>query len=567
MARTFRFQHGSSIAGAFVLFAFVLLIAAFFLAGRTQGWFEGRYELTARFVDTDGSLSEEGTFGLQEGSLVTIMNTPAGRIERIMPTASGHMEATLSLQNRFRPFVREDSPATVRRKWGLAGDAVLEISPGRGIPLEPESILYCSRDTELMETAQSVLTDLQGKFLPVLDQTYMLASNLNRIAVSVDQGNGTVARLLHDPALPLALSNNLAHAEKLLLNLNRISTGLAAGEGLAGDLLTGERLLHEWLALLNHTQQTLQEGEAALREIRLLTEGVQQHWLFRDKVTKVRERQQPRLLPLTVTACEANAMLPELGQLYRQARRTKREDALRALLWDEAVCLLELGRIEDATHRADEASLYADSDNERGALLALQSEILRRQGNPEEANRRLQDARHLLNRRTPAAIRALVAGTEAMLQSQRLDATAVRRAQQDLERVQHKLNDDRSVIFAARTAGQLYAAQDAREQDAAEAFLQAAAAAAQAGLTPLTLELLEQAAASFRRSDQADRARACLLHAAGIHWAEGRNNNATHILLQLQRENDLSAPFAGAIRSLLARMNNASANTNGHTQP
>jgi len=99
--RPFKFRFASEIAGSFVLLALFLVLAGIVFAAHYQGWFEGTFTLKTKFT------TEEGSYGLQEGSEVRVRNAVAGKVGKIRPTADGGMELTFEIQKRFRRFVRK----------------------------------------------------------------------------------------------------------------------------------------------------------------------------------------------------------------------------------------------------------------------------------------------------------------------------------------------------------------------------------------------------------------------------------------------------------------------------
>ena len=76
MSKPFKFRYVIEIVGAFVLIVVLALIAGIIIAARAQGWFVPEHDLMIRFP-------EEGSLGLQKGSEVQVLGTPAGSIKEI----------------------------------------------------------------------------------------------------------------------------------------------------------------------------------------------------------------------------------------------------------------------------------------------------------------------------------------------------------------------------------------------------------------------------------------------------------------------------------------------------
>ena len=98
-------------------------------AGLLKEWFQT--SLTLRIV-----LPEDGMSGLSQGSEVQILGTRAGEIRRIVIDPSQHMHAEARIELQMRPFIRRDLQIVIRRQFGIAGNAYVDISRGRGPELD-----------------------------------------------------------------------------------------------------------------------------------------------------------------------------------------------------------------------------------------------------------------------------------------------------------------------------------------------------------------------------------------------------------------------------------------------
>lgn len=290
MSKPFKFRYVNEIVGVFVLLVVAALVVGIILAGRAQDWFEPTYEFRLELPD-------EGSLGLQRGAEIQILGTTVGRIGRIRVKDDGSMYTTLTIKGDFIRFVRSDSRALVKKKFGVAGDAYVEITQGRGAPIDDGAVLLAVKDTELIEIAQDILKQLQQAIMPLLEQHTQLAAELR-------SPTGSLMRLL--------------------ANLETVSHGLAAGEGSAGQLLRDpaaaqqiERILAQISAILHDLQAaaarlppiaetvgrevdalpgTVVQSQETLREAERLLEGIQQHWIIRKYVP---QPDTPALIPPT----------------------------------------------------------------------------------------------------------------------------------------------------------------------------------------------------------------------------------------------------------------------------
>src|SRR5438552_5481215 len=153
MEERFKFRHVHAITGTFVLVVLGVLIAALVLAGRSQRWFIGN--VTVRII-----LPEGGAAGIRQGSEVYFLGTLMGTVSDVSVDPAGRMEARVNIRRDFFLFVRSDSSALVKRKFGLVGDAYFEITRGHGQTLpEKNASIVCNE--QLPSALESAVEDIR----------------------------------------------------------------------------------------------------------------------------------------------------------------------------------------------------------------------------------------------------------------------------------------------------------------------------------------------------------------------------------------------------------------------
>jgi phospholipid/cholesterol/gamma-HCH transport system substrate-binding protein len=304
MKQRFKFRHVNEITGIFVILVVVVLIAAIVWTGYRQRWFRGT--VTLRIV-----LPEAGAAGIRQGSEVYFLGTLVGTVSNVIVDVAGRMEAGTSIRSDFFRFVREDSSAVVKKKFGVAGDAYFEITRGQGQPLpKKDASIICK---ELPGTMETAIEDVRSAVLPVVEKLSVglgtwttlgeklsagadawtrlgtnlgesgqlldqLIGRLDRIVAGVEQGKGTAGKLLTDPALADDLKTildkgnvSMDQLENILKDVQLASTDLSAvSEALAIEA-------KDLPGLVLQTQQTLHELER-------LIEGIERHWLIRKYI-------------------------------------------------------------------------------------------------------------------------------------------------------------------------------------------------------------------------------------------------------------------------------------------
>ncbi|MFO1127415.1 MAG: MlaD family protein [Rhodospirillales bacterium] len=214
-----RRRYANEAVGALLLFAIAVLAVAVLQGGIVHRWLNP--PATLKII-----LPEQGLFGLSAGAAVEILGTTAGQVTRIVidPNQSFYAEAEIS--NDMRAFVRRDSAAFIRKQFGIAGAAYLEITRGSGEPLDWDfAVIQARVDRAPTEDLGALITDLRERIVPIIDQTGRAVTALADVATQLRAPDGPLNRVLAD--------------------VGRITQQLAEGRGAVGALIGDERLAGE----------------------------------------------------------------------------------------------------------------------------------------------------------------------------------------------------------------------------------------------------------------------------------------------------------------------------------
>jgi phospholipid/cholesterol/gamma-HCH transport system substrate-binding protein len=223
--------------GAVVLLSGVLFFGALINAGLLKEWFET--SLTLRIV-----LPESGVSGLAQGAEVQIMGTRAGEIRRIVIDPSQRMHAVARIDSQMQPFIRRDSQAVIRRQFGIAGSAFIDISRGTGAPLDwAYAVLTAGSDRAPTDTIGQLIDEVHARVLPMLDDLHKVIVNANAIV---------------DPAGPLR--QTMQSTASLVQRIER-------GEGSLGKLMADDRMMSELQATLAAAQSAMAHANGLMAEL------------------------------------------------------------------------------------------------------------------------------------------------------------------------------------------------------------------------------------------------------------------------------------------------------------
>lgn len=296
----FKFRHVHAITGTFVLVVVGILVGVLVFAGRTQRWFMTNITLEI-------TLPEAGAAGIRQGSEVYFLGTLVGSVSDVIVDEAGHMKAEANIRRDFFRFVRADSSALVKKKFGVAGDSFFEITRGEGAPLpEKNASIICKE--QFQSALESAIEEIRQEVQAVLKKTSVgldtwnaLGSNLitsrerldqilvrtDTIAASVLEGKGTVGKLLTDSSVADGLRTLVVNANH---SMDELQVTLKNIQNASGNLQAASTNLPAISGALNNEAQDLpglvSQTQTSMRELERLIEAMQKNWLVRKYMNK-----------------------------------------------------------------------------------------------------------------------------------------------------------------------------------------------------------------------------------------------------------------------------------------
>jgi phospholipid/cholesterol/gamma-HCH transport system substrate-binding protein len=254
MKQRFKFRHVNEITGTFVILVVVVLIAAIVWMAYNQRWFRGT--VTLRIV-----LPEAGAAGIRQGSEVYFLGTLVGTVSDVIVDAAGRMEARTRIRSDFFRFVREDSSAVVKKKFGVAGDAYFDITRGMGEPLPKKDASIVCR--ELPGTMETAIEEVRSAVLPVLQKLSVGVDTWTTLGAKLSPGADAWTRLGTN------LSESRQHLDQLIARVDGLVAGVEQGKGTAGKLLTDPAVADELKTILDKGNASMDQLQGILKEVQL----------------------------------------------------------------------------------------------------------------------------------------------------------------------------------------------------------------------------------------------------------------------------------------------------------
>lgn len=276
--------------GVFVLVSLLVLGAIVFLIGDEAQLFEEHTEVKTAFTDVQG---------LNRGSPVRMGGVDIGQVTHLgyaSDPKDQQIYVRMSVVEDEAARIRTDSVASVEGK-GLLGDKMVVITVGSpDKPRVPEGELIASEESRDMQEliadlkkaaggAERVIQNLEKTTNAFADETFTgdvkdAVNHLSSILQSMNEGDGYVGRLLHDPAEAENLSKTVTSVRQSSQELERL---LASTRSVVERVRSGPGFAHEVIYEESGSKALSQIGGAA-EEVGLALKGVRQGDSFAHSV-------------------------------------------------------------------------------------------------------------------------------------------------------------------------------------------------------------------------------------------------------------------------------------------
>jgi len=184
--------------GLFVAGGLVLFMLAIFLLGRQNNLFNPVFKLSCMFKNVSG---------LQVGNNVRLSGINVGTVDNIIIVNDSTVQVDMLIKTSVKPFIKEDSKVIITSE-GLIGDRLLSIT--QGSPDAPSV-----HEGQQLSTNEPIETSTIMSGLQVtIDNTQIVTGELAEIMFKINNGEGTLGRLIQDTTLADNLSQTIANLKK-----------------------------------------------------------------------------------------------------------------------------------------------------------------------------------------------------------------------------------------------------------------------------------------------------------------------------------------------------------------
>jgi phospholipid/cholesterol/gamma-HCH transport system substrate-binding protein len=227
--------------GLFVLGGLTLFVLAIFIIGKQKNLFNPVFKLKATFHNVSG---------LQVGNRIRFSGINVGTVDNIIIVNDTTVRVDMLIKNDVWQFIKSDCKVTLGSE-GIIGDKLLIISPG-------SSDAPLAKDGQRLISFEPIETDV---IMARLDETTLntakISKQISEIAYNINNGNGTLGRLIQDPVLAENLNQTIS-------NLNTFSKGLVGTDVMIRSLKGSAGNIENITQQLSITFNKINRGEGTL---------------------------------------------------------------------------------------------------------------------------------------------------------------------------------------------------------------------------------------------------------------------------------------------------------------
>jgi phospholipid/cholesterol/gamma-HCH transport system substrate-binding protein len=187
----FKVKLGLFVAGGIALF-----VIAIFLIGRQKNLFDPVFTLTTSFYNVSG---------LQVGNNIRFSGINVGTVGNIEFINDSTVQVDMMIKKSVQQFIKTDCQAAIGSE-GIIGDRVLIITQG-------------SSDAQSVNGGEYITSVEPVEIDGIITSLNITTAQLAEIMININQGNGTLGRLIRDSTI----SENI---NKTIINLRKSSKGL-----------------------------------------------------------------------------------------------------------------------------------------------------------------------------------------------------------------------------------------------------------------------------------------------------------------------------------------------------
>ncbi len=233
----FKVRLGLFVAGGFILFA-----VAIFLIGRQKNLFNPVFKLTTTFHNVSG---------LQVGNNIRFSGINIGTVEGINIINDTTVQVDMIIQRSVQQFIKKDCMVLIGSE-GIIGDRILVIT-------QSTSDAHQVLGGQSLKSVEPTETDAIIASLSVTAKhVEIITDELAQIMTNINQGNGTLGRLIQDSTIAEDINETIINFKKSSAGVvENMDVIMKSFNKTAGNVLISSNQLAEIVTNVNQGQGTI----------------------------------------------------------------------------------------------------------------------------------------------------------------------------------------------------------------------------------------------------------------------------------------------------------------------
>jgi phospholipid/cholesterol/gamma-HCH transport system substrate-binding protein len=250
------------MVGIFVFIGIAILVVGILTLGGQQKKFVKAIQLRAVFDDIGG---------LQTGNNIWFSGVKIGTVRKITFYGDAQVEIEMNVEEAVVEFIRKDSKATISSD-GLIGNKIIVIYGGTTLAPPVE-------DGDRLEAVMPLDTDQMMETLQVNNENLVeITADLKKLTSKLAAGEGIVGAVMTDSTLAenfRSILNNLNTASissnRMIRELNTFTAKLNKKGNLFNDMVTDTLLVGEIRTTIESFKVTAKNSEEMTKELNAIT--------------------------------------------------------------------------------------------------------------------------------------------------------------------------------------------------------------------------------------------------------------------------------------------------------
>jgi len=258
--------------GMFVIVGLLLFVFTIYFIGKQQNLFGSTFYLKSKFKTVSG---------LSVGNNVRFSGINVGTVAEIEQLTDSSVVVVLKIEKEVQKFIKTDAMASIGSD-GLMGDKVLTVSHGTS----SNTII---KDNDYIASKSAVeMEDLMISIKTSIDNAGIITNQLAQFTYNMNNGNGTLSKLMNDQEFANSLKNTLANLEISTNQFSKFTTSMNNGKGVLSKLVSDEQLGIK----LDATMTNLETGTKGLSEN---MEAAKENFLLKGYFNKKKRAEEKKL--------------------------------------------------------------------------------------------------------------------------------------------------------------------------------------------------------------------------------------------------------------------------------